>query len=56
MLIIDETKMDVRAYEEFVKRNEESRKAVQNKVEDLSNCLKATDNYLEKYQPFNAFT
>ena len=25
------------------------------KVEDLQNCLKSTDNYLEKYQPFNSF-
>lgn len=30
-------------------------KAQQNKIEDLSNCLKSTDNYLEKFQPFNAF-
>jgi hypothetical protein len=28
---------------------------MQVKVQDLSNCLKATDNYLEKYQPFNSF-
>ncbi len=26
-----------------------------NKIDDVSNNIKSTDNYLEKYQPFNAF-
>jgi hypothetical protein len=28
---------------------------MKNRVEDIHNCMKSTDNYLEKYQPFNAF-
>jgi hypothetical protein len=28
---------------------------VRNKIEDIGNCIKSTDNYLEKYQPFNWF-
>ena len=56
MLVLDETKLAEKTYLEFLKRHEENMKAMQNKVEDLSNCLKATDNYLEKYQPFNSFT
>lgn len=55
ILVLDDTKLNEQKFVEFNKKHEENMKAQQNRIEDLSNCLKFTDNYLEKYQPFNAF-
>lgn len=55
ILVLDQTKLNEQKFDEFIKNHDEKMKAQQNKIEDLTNCLKSTDNYLEKYQPFNAF-
>jgi len=42
-------------YTEFHRKHMQEMREMQNRVEDIHNCMRSTDNYLEKYQPFNAF-
>ena len=38
-----------------MKSNNDRIRETRYKIEDLSNQMQSTDNYLEKYQPFNSF-
>ena len=49
ILVLDETKLNEQRFTEFNKNHDENMKMQQNKIEDVTSCLKSTDNYLEKY-------
>ncbi len=49
ILVLDETKLNEQRFTEFNKKHDENMKMQQNKIEDVTSCLKSTDNYLEKY-------
>jgi hypothetical protein len=55
MVVLRETKLDEVRYNEFHRKHMKEMRKMQNRVEDIHNCMRSTDNYLEKYQPFNAF-
>lgn len=55
IVTLHETKLEENRFKEFHKAHLEEMKEVRIKVVDIHNCMKSTDNYLEKYQPFNAF-
>ena len=49
ILVLDETKLNEQRFTEFNKKHDENMKMQQNKIEDVTSCLRSTDNYLEKY-------
>jgi hypothetical protein len=55
MVVLRETKLDQVRFSEFHSKHLQEMREMKNRVEDIHNCMRSTDNYLEKYQPFNAF-
>jgi hypothetical protein len=55
MVVLRETKLDQVRFSEFHCKHLQEMREMKNRVEDIHNCMRSTDNYLEKYQPFNAF-
>jgi hypothetical protein len=55
MVVLRETKLDQVRFSEFHSKHLQDMRDMKNRVEDIHNCMRSTDNYLEKYQPFNAF-
>ena len=49
ILVLDETKLNEQRFTEFNMKHDENMKMQQNKIEDVTSCLRSTDNYLEKY-------
>lgn len=50
---LESYKLDEQSFQKFEKIVDTKVKEVRNKIDDLGNGLKNTDNYLEKFQPFN---
>lgn len=55
MTRIEQVKLDELQFNTYSKFNDDKIRDLNNKISDISNNQKSTDNYLEKYQPFNAF-
>lgn len=55
MLLLKETKLNEKVFQTKVVFIDDRLRELKNQIDDLSNNLKSTDNYLEKYQPFNSF-
>jgi len=55
IVVLKDTKLEEKTYQCFLKTHLEEMKNMRVRVEDIHNCMRSTDNYLEKYQPYNAF-
>lgn len=55
MLVLRELKLDETVFFDKMKQTEAYMRLIKNKIEDLNNTMKSTDNYLEKFLPFNLF-
>lgn len=55
MTTIEQIKLDEKVFYNNEKIIDQRIKDINNKVNDVQNNLTSTDNYLEKYLPFNSF-
>jgi len=55
MLVLRELKLDESIFADKMKQTEVYMRLIKNKIDDLNNTMKSTDNYLEKFLPFNLF-
>lgn len=55
LTILKDTKVDDILYQRQVEATKEVERTLKNEIVDVYNQLKSTDNYLEKYLPFNNF-